>query len=75
MKEGKLDDVSHFRGITLLSTLGKIFTRILNNRLTDWAEKRRQDSEVTRIQLTTHFSFMESLIMYLIKEKNFSVPS
>ena len=28
-----------FRGITLLSTLGKIFTRILNNRLTEWAEE------------------------------------
>ena len=38
-KKGKLDDVSNFRGITLLSALGKIFTRILNNRLTDWAEE------------------------------------
>ena len=27
-----------FRGITLLSTLGKLFTRILNNRLNKWAE-------------------------------------
>ena len=28
---------SQYRGITLLSTLGKLFSRILNNRLTDWA--------------------------------------
>ena len=38
-KKGKLDDVGDFRGITLLSALGKIFTRILNNRLTDWTEE------------------------------------
>ena len=38
-KKGSLDDVSNFRGITLLSTLGKLFTRILNNRLTSWAEE------------------------------------
>ena len=29
------------RGITLLSTLGKLFTRVLNNRLNEWAEKYR----------------------------------
>ena len=38
-KKGSLDDVSSFRGITLLSTLGKLFTRILNSRLTSWAEE------------------------------------
>ena len=38
-KKGKLDDVNNFRGITLLSTLGKLFTRVLNNRLTTWAEE------------------------------------
>lgn len=38
-KKGKLDDVNNFRGIPLLSTLGKLFSRILNNRLTLWAEE------------------------------------
>lgn len=32
------DEVEDFRGITVLSTLGKLFTRILNNRLNISAE-------------------------------------
>jgi len=38
-KNGNIHDVDSYRGKTLLSTLGKVFTRLLNNRLTDWAEK------------------------------------
>ena len=30
--------ITTYRGITHLSTLGKLFTRILNNRVTKWAE-------------------------------------
>ncbi len=37
-KKGNLNEVDNYRGITLLSTLGKLFTRILNNRLSSWAE-------------------------------------
>ena len=37
-KKGDTNEPSNYRGITLLSTLGKLFTRILNNRLNDWAE-------------------------------------
>ena len=37
-KKGSLNDVGNYRGITLLSILGKLFTRVLNNRLKDWAE-------------------------------------
>jgi hypothetical protein len=33
-----VNNVDNYRGITLLSTLGKLFTRILNNRLNEWAE-------------------------------------
>ena len=32
-KKGSINNVDNYRGITLLSTLGKLFTRILNNRL------------------------------------------
>ncbi|MCG8032789.1 MAG: hypothetical protein JAZ03_11525 [Candidatus Thiodiazotropha taylori] len=37
-KKGDKSNVDNYRGITLLSTFGKLFTRILNNRLTSWAE-------------------------------------
>lgn len=37
-KKGSLNNVENYRGITLLSVLGKLFTRVLNNRLTQWAE-------------------------------------
>ena len=39
IKKGSQDDVNNYRGITLLSTLGKLFTSILNNRLKTWAEE------------------------------------
>ena len=38
-KKRKVDDVNNFRGITLLSIVGKLFSRILNNRLTEWVEE------------------------------------
>ena len=38
-KKGPLNDVENYRGITLLSALGKLFTRMLNNRLSDWSDR------------------------------------
>ena len=38
-KKGSLINVDNYRGITLLSAFGKLFTRVLNNRLTEWAEE------------------------------------
>ena len=37
-KKGDINNVNNYRGITLLSVLGKLFSRILNNRLIEWAE-------------------------------------
>ena len=37
-KRGDKNDVNNYRGITLLSCFGKLFTRILNNRINDWVE-------------------------------------
>ena len=36
--KGPVENVQNHRGITLLSTLGKIFTRIINNRLKYWSD-------------------------------------
>ena len=36
--KGSVDDVNNYRGITLLSVLGKLFTSALNNRLTTYLE-------------------------------------
>jgi len=38
-KRGDKNNPGNYRGITLLSCLGKLFTSILNNRLCDWAEE------------------------------------
>lgn len=38
-KKGSAENVENYRGITLLSVIGKLFTNILNNRLNSWAEK------------------------------------
>ena len=37
-KKGNANEVENYRGITLLSSLGKLFTRVINNRLNEWAE-------------------------------------
>ena len=37
--KGSRDDANNYRGITLLSCLGKLFTSILNHRLTEFCEK------------------------------------
>ena len=38
-KKGNINDPNNYRGISLLSVLGKVFTKVLSNRLTQWAEE------------------------------------
>ena len=38
-KKGSQTDPGNYRGITLLSTMGKLFTRVINSRLDNWAEQ------------------------------------
>ena len=37
-KSGEKDNFDNYRGITLLSIVGKLYTTILNNRLSEWLE-------------------------------------
>ena len=37
-KKGSINNTENYKGISLLSVLGKLFTRILSNRLGEWAE-------------------------------------
>ena len=39
-KDGERNDPMNYRGITLLSITGKVFTQILNERLTKWSESK-----------------------------------
>ena len=36
IKKCDVDDTNNYRGITLISCLGKLFTSILNGRLLEW---------------------------------------
>jgi len=38
-QNGSLNNETNYRGITLLSTIGTLFSRVLNNRLNSWADK------------------------------------
>ena len=39
LKKGNKEDVSNYRGITIMSNLGKLFTNVLNARLVDFCEE------------------------------------
>ena len=40
-KSGDKGEATNYRGITLLSIVGKLFTKIMNTRLNEWAERER----------------------------------
>ena len=44
-KNGDKNNANHYRGITLLSCTGKLFTRIMNTRLTKWVEDNKKLEE------------------------------
>ena len=63
-KKGNINDPSNFRGIFLISCLGKVFSSILNSRLNEWAESNdifcnnqfgfRKEKSVTDCIFTIH---------------------
>ena len=57
LKKGSINNENNYRGITLLCTLGQLFTRVLNNRLMDWADKYSVYIEAQIWEQLTMFSF------------------
>ena len=41
-KEGEKENVDNYRGITLLSVVGKLYSSVLNNRISSWLEKKNK---------------------------------
>ena len=41
-KDGEKKNVDNYRGITLLSVVGKLYTSILNNRISKWIERKKK---------------------------------
>ena len=73
--KGSLDDPDNYRGITLLSCLGKLFTSCLNNRLSNYIEALGilgEDQAGFRSGYSTldHIFVLHSVIdLYLFKKK------
>ena len=74
-KEGERSDLNNYRGITLLSMLGKILVGVLNNRLTEFAKQadillENQCGFRKAYQTTDHMFTLFTLIdHYVNKEK------
>ena len=41
-KDGERKNVDNYRGITLLSVVGKLYTSIINSRISSWLEKNKK---------------------------------
>ena len=76
-QKGSIENVENYRGITLLSVIGKLFTNILNTRLNDWAENYRVYVETQAgfrkgMGTMDNIFVMHSLISYCINtNKNY----
>ena len=75
-KKGDIENVENYRGITLLSVVGKLFTSILNNRLNDWAENYNVYIEAQAgfrkgMGTTDNIFILHGLIHALIIMKNY----
>ena len=74
-KKGQLDDENNIRGITLLSTPGKLFTRVLNNRLTTWAEEyyihiEAQSGFRANMSTTDNVFVLHGIINHMLNSNN-----
>ena len=74
-KKGDINQVDNYRGITLLSTLGKLFTHVINNWLRDWAESyhiyvEAQSGFRKNMGTIDNIFIMHAIINHLLNENN-----
>ena len=76
-KKGSIIEAENCRGITLLSGLGKLFSRVINNRLSEWAEHyfiltEAQAGFRSNMSTVDNIFVLHSLISHMInQERNF----
>lgn len=73
-KKGDESDVQNYRGITLVSVISKIFTCILNNRLSDWCAKNNIVSDAQfgfkkGLSTTDAIFCLNSVISHMLNNK------
>ena len=72
---GEIQNVENFRPITILSCLGKLFTSMLNNRLTEFVDKNNELSEnqagFRKGYGTTDHIFVLNSLIEIMKKKLF----
>ena len=74
-KKGSRDNPDNYRGIALLSCVGKNFTKILNNRLNDWAEENDKMYDIQagfqkgKSTIDQIFIFQSIISKYISKKK------
>ena len=62
-KKGNLDDVTNYRGITLINIMSKIYSHILHNRLIKWAEQHEKINEC-QFGFQPHKSIVDSIFLF-----------
>ena len=77
-KKGDLTDPSNYRGITLLSPLGKVFTKMINDRFDNFENddetiKKKQVGLRKKLDTDQVFSSRTLIESYLISKRNFSL--
>ena len=66
-KKGSLSDPSNYRGITISSCIGKMFNKIINNRLVQFLQKhnvlcKEQTGFITDNRTTDHICILKNLV-------------
>ena len=69
-KKGDINNVDNYRGISLLNVLSKIFTYIVNRRLTTWAESNNVISDAQAGFRTQYSTEDHIFTLYACVEKN-----